>query len=603
MMRKLLCIPLLILFHYAQAQREPIDSLLRVLPSATADSSRMQLYYQIGKGYLRISGDSSAYYIHKALDLANQLHHKALSAGCYAMLGVNEKNRGNYEQSLTLHLKALKIKEQLQDDYSLAITHNDIGVLYKIMGRFDDALRNYLRSNELCKKANVPKGIAMTYNNIGTIYRELGKPDSALVYYESALQQSEKAEDGYSIATCLSNVGDIYSEKGKDAEALAIFLRCLSYDKANEDKPGIVVSYNNIARALAALKRFAEAYRYSDSAITVSLAEQLNQERVNTYSIRAIIEEWGGRYATALQYQRKSAALKDSLLDSETTRQISELQTQYETEKKEQQIALQQSELKKKNYLIFGIAGILILSTLLSYSYYRRHRLRQQAKMQHEIIRQQELATHAVIEAEERERKRIARDLHDGVGQLMSAAKMNLSMIGSELDFPDIQQRQSFEKAIALVDEGCREVRSVSHNIMPNALLKSGLSTAIREFINKIDQRIIKVHLYTEGLSERIDGNTEPVLYRIIQECVNNAIKHAAASQLDISVIKDDEGISLTIEDNGKGFDTGSLIHTPGIGIRNIQSRVEYLKGSVEWDSAPGKGTVVMVHVPYNAVQ
>src|SRR5690606_11673462 len=172
------------------------------------------------------------------------------------------------------------------------------------------------------------------------------------------------------------------------------------------------------------------------------------------------------------------------------------------------------------------------------------------------------------------------------------------SMIGSELSFASEEQRQSFEKAMSLVDEGCREVRTVSHNIMPNALLKSGLSTAIREFVNKIDHRVIKVNLYTEGLHQRIDEKTESVLYRIVQECVNNVIKHASASQLDISIIREETDLTLTIEDNGKGFDSTDKSNFDGIGIRNIQSRVDYLKGSVEWDTAPGKGTVVMVHVP-----
>ena len=140
-------------------------------------------------------------------------------------------------------------------------------------------------------------------------------------------------------------------------------------------------------------------------------------------------------------------------------------------------------------------------------------------------MKQQELATKAVLEAEENERQRIAKDLHDGVGQMMSAAKMNLSAFESEIKFADTEQQLSFEKIIQLVDESCAEVRSVSHNMMPNALLKNSLASAVREFINKLDQKTLKVHLYTEGLDERLDSNIETVLYRVIQECVNNVDK------------------------------------------------------------------------------
>src|SRR5438045_837600 len=134
--------------------------------------------------------------------------------------------------------------------------------------------------------------------------------------------------------------------------------------------------------------------------------------------------------------------------------------------------------------------------------------------------------------------------------------------------------------------------------MMPNALLKSNLSSAIREFIDKLDQKKLQVHLYTEGLDERLDSNIETVFYRVIQECVNNVIKHAAATTLDISLIKDKDGISATIEDNGTGFDASDKEKLNGLGLKNIITRIEYLKGTVEFDSTPGKGTLVALHVP-----
>lgn len=219
--------------------------------------------------------------------------------------------------------------------------------------------------------------------------------------------------------------------------------------------------------------------------------------------------------------------------------------------------------------------------------------------LQAEVMKQQDLATKAIINAEENERKRIAADLHDGVGQMMSAAKMNLSAFENEISFKDETQKVYFDKLIGLVDESCREIRSVSHQMMPNALLKSGLASAVKEFIDKIDTKIIKINLYTEGLNERLDGNIETVLYRVIQECVNNVIKHSGADKLDISLIKDADGIAATVEDNGKGFDMNDKLKFEGIGLKNITSRIEFLKGSVDFDSSPGKGTLIAIHVPF----
>lgn len=214
-------------------------------------------------------------------------------------------------------------------------------------------------------------------------------------------------------------------------------------------------------------------------------------------------------------------------------------------------------------------------------------------------MRQQELAAQAVLEAEEDERQRIARDLHDGVGQMMSATKMNLSSFESEINFENKEQQRSFEKIISLVDESCREIRSVSHNMMPNSLLKNNLAAAVRDFIDKLDKKKLEIQLYTEGLDEKLDSNIEVVLYRVIQECVNNVIRHAGATTLDISITKEKDGISATIEDNGKGFDTKGTENFEGIGLKNIRTRVEYLKGTVDFDSSPGRGTLVALFVPF----
>lgn len=180
----------------------------------------------------------------------------------------------------------------------------------------------------------------------------------------------------------------------------------------------------------------------------------------------------------------------------------------------------------------------------------------------------------------------------------MSAAKMNLSSFESKALFRSEEEKASFEKIISLVDDSCKEVRNVSHNMMPNALLKAGLASAVKEFIEKIDSRTLKVNLHAEGLNERLDRNVETVLYRVIQECVNNVIKHSGANHLEISLIKDQDGISATIEDNGKGFDIRQREKFDGIGLKNIETRIGYLKGQIDFDSRPGKGTLVAIHVP-----
>jgi two-component system NarL family sensor kinase len=261
------------------------------------------------------------------------------------------------------------------------------------------------------------------------------------------------------------------------------------------------------------------------------------------------------------------------------------------------EIANQKLEVQKREIQLISLGIILLLILLITYFIYNRRKLKAKAQLQEEINKQQELAARAVLDAEERERRRIAGDLHDGVGQMLSAALMNLNGLLQKLNLKGDASLQA-EQTLSLVNDSYDEMRSISHQMMPNALIKSGLAIAIKDFLNKIDKDVIKISLETVGLKQRLDEQTETVLYRVIQETVNNVIKHSEANQLNIVLIKDDEGVSVTIEDNGKGFDKTKTNLKTGIGISNIYSRVEFLKGTVDIDSAPGKGTLIAIYIP-----
>jgi two-component system NarL family sensor kinase len=244
------------------------------------------------------------------------------------------------------------------------------------------------------------------------------------------------------------------------------------------------------------------------------------------------------------------------------------------------------------------IVSLFIAALLMGGLFYNRHKLKQEARLQAEVIHQQALASKGIIEAEERERKRIAGELHDGVGQLFTTVKMNMEILMERFLVRRPDADVLAEKTMAMVDESCVEVRSIAHQLMPNALIKSGLVTALRDFINKIPSEKLKITIETKGIDKGLENTTETVLYRVIQESVNNVIKHADATALDILLLCDKNEITVSIEDNGKGFNTAGMDKFAGIGLKNMISRVEYLKGSVDISSSPGKGTLVAIFIP-----
>jgi signal transduction histidine kinase len=356
-------------------------------------------------------------------------------------------------------------------------------------------------------------------------------------------------------------------------------------------KQGTTMSNNDADSSILLVKQ----------ALALSITHKLYEAQEQSLQLLSKAYANKGNDKEAIQYLNKALAAKDSAALRSTQQKIAALQSAFEKDKQEQLLLLQKAQLSKQRLIIIGLSALLLLTAILVIIIYKKQQLALRTKLQATLLEQQEAATKAVLEAEERERKRIASDLHDGVGQILSAVKMNLSSLTDKVT-DDVTTQILMQKTMALVDESCKEVRHVSHNMMPNALLKTGLSNAVKEFIDKIDHHQLQVNLYTEGLQNGLTTHVETILYRVLQEIVNNVIKHAQANQLDISIIKDAEGVSCTIEDNGCGFDyTAMQLHNKkGMGLQNIQGRIQYLKGTVEWDAAIGRGTVVAIYVPLN---
>ncbi len=624
----------------SQAQTKELDSLQKIAIAASGPK-QIDLYAQLSVLARNTNTDTAFYFANKANELGEASGTDDGRIKGHIALGRVLAARASYQLAIKYFSQALVLAEKNKSDSLTAACYNGIGSSQWQLGMHAEALNNHFKALQIREKINDSKGITASKINIGMVYQTQDKLPLAEKYVGEALDMlREKVEDPTLLISALHTQANIYGMQGKIKEALELdkegievaertnnefaksvfydnmgncylygdppdyqkahdyFNKTLRIDSVFNNKKQMSDSYLNIGNVFSAQKQY-------DKAITsflrsVELADESGyiQGKLNALNTLSGLYNISNRHQEAYEALKRSLKVKDSLFNTASEAKIAEVQTVYETEKKQQQINLQQEQLSKKNYILLAVGVVALLLALLGYSFYRRNRLRQQAKLQSEIMKQQELATKAVIEAEEQERQRIARDLHDGVGQMMSAAKMNLSAFESDASFRNMDQQLSFEKIIGLVDESCKEIRNVSHNMMPNALLKNSLATAIRDFIDKMDKKTLEVHVYTEGLDERLDSNVETVFYRVIQECVNNVIKHAEATVLDISLIRDKDGISATIEDNGKGFDSTDKERFDGIGLKNIITRIEYLKGTVDFDSAKGRGTVIALNVP-----
>jgi signal transduction histidine kinase len=506
--------------------------------------------------------------------------------------------KGKYDVAASHFYQSIALLEKEPPSKQLARSYNALAKLYRKTRDLSRSLQNYDKAFSIFKQRNDSAGMAMIWNESGVVFEYAKDYKKAIERYNASLQMDRLLKDETGMAYAMGNLAGAYALLGKHKEAENYLLQALEVRRNMRDTFAMALNYSDLSSAYIAASQFEKARRYVDTSNGIAARMGYAELRQHNYDLLANIAEKTGNYQEAYRYQLQKATLRDSIFGIEKTRQIEELNTRYETAQKERQITEQQLRIQRQNTIFVAVAALIFLLALLAYVYYRRYRWKQEARLQAAILRQREEATRAVMEAEEAERQRIAKDLHDGVGQMMSAAKMNLSAYEHNASFADAEAKQTFQKVIQLVDESCTEVRQVSHNMMPNALLKNNLDAALKEFISKLYLKSLNVHLYTEGLDERLDSKIETVLYRVIQECVNNVLKHAAATTLDITVIREEKELTATVEDNGKGFDVGSKLNVAGIGLKNIQTRVEYLKGTVDFDSAPGKGTLVAIHVP-----
>lgn len=496
---------------------------------------------------------------------------------------------GEYAELLEYCLQALHLAEN-GDCGEKANACIKVSHAYYYLQQKETCIRYLIQAGDISKNCN-DSFYNISVRQLGTLYFETGKPDSAKYYLHLSEKRLLATQNWKELSTLYSILGEVY-KRHWDRNYFA-----LAEEYALKGNDTVALAFAKVKQGSYAAEEgdCNTAYKYLNEGLQLYRAKNMVEGEMYALIIFAQAYSDCGQAKETYNTFRRYDRIRDSIFKKETANKAAHYRTLYESEKKERE----NTELIKDRRLLSAASVIALLLISLGFLYFHtKYKIKKQKEIDEKLTEEKQKQFEAVIEAEEKERKRIAGDLHDGVGQTMSAAKINLSTLQREIPFANREQVTAFERVLALVDESCKELRSVSHNMMPNTLLRSGLATAVRNFISRIDHRVLNVEFYGEGLHDSLDTNKEVVLYRVIQECVNNVIRHAAATRLTISLIKDEDGMSVTVEDNGKGFDAHNTENVSGIGLQNIESRITYLNGTVEWDSAPGKGTVVTIHIP-----
>ena len=625
------------------AQGDDRYDLLLALKKSKEDTSRINILYEIQNGYLDTNNDSALYYNKQSEALINTLNAETLRYRCYHAFVKIYHAKFDNARALEYCLKSIEVAQKFKDDFQRANSYRALFSLYYNLRKKDSAIKYGAYALNLTNRIEDTNNIATMYGNLCRIYSAMELYDKAVEFGKSGVEAGKHYKDYKGLLISMNNLGNAYISQEKNKEAIVIFeeqllagkkykrMRSVSNALINLGviyyNVGDTINLNRIARQLKDLEpdfdesdRLGTTYRHliygyvyvlekqpgpaeNEFLKGLAIAEQdtLPAPLENLYLGMSMLKYAQQDFAGGKFYDTKWDPLNQSEQKKEMAEYALDLETKYATENKIAKIKLQESQLKQKsmiNYILIGSAITLLILSILSYRTYTQKQKLQQQRIADLETRQLLTATEAVLKGEEQERSRIAKDLHDGLGGMLSGIKYSFNtMKGNLIMTPE--NTQAFERSMDMLDSSIKEMRRVAHNMMPEALVKFGLDTALKDFCNDItNSGALRVSYQSIGVENTgIDQTVAITIYRIVQELINNTMKHAGAISALVQLSKEENQMSVTVEDDGKGFDTSLLSRSAGIGWSSIQNRVEFLKGKLDVHSQPDKGTSVLIEL------
>lgn len=597
----------------AVLRRTEPDSALSLAKSALLISRGLQDQLSIGNSLLSVGTyllDKNEYLESKRI-LQTALPYCQRMAGqdetmlprLYNSLGHVYKALGNSDSAFYYFYESLKkIKYGSRLDTTLrSLVYGNIGAAFTIQRQSSQALYYMRKSLALAQLYKDSLMQAQNYANIGIVFEQQKNGDSAAYYFNRALEMSRLVFTRKRLQRIYYFIGVMNGREGNLKLAKTYF------DSAVWADPGEALLYTPLQTAFGdiynAQGKHLMAIPYYQNAITIALKQGVIGENVATYYNLAESYHHSGNEALAFKYQKIYADLKDSLINATKIKSINQLEIQYRTAAQEKDlvsnqllIIRQQKKILQKNFWIGGISvGALLLIALLITLYRNYHNKQRLQLAEVANLKLQQLASRqeSLKQGEESERIRIARDLHDGIGSILAAARMHLDIFKGTQPLPDYAH--TYKNGMNLLDEAYQGLRYTAHNLLPpEQLLEQGLVAATSLYCTKISKQDTFTVLFQHyGTLPDIAPETAISFYRIIQELVHNAAKHAEAKEVIVEIGIEGDQLSIIVEDNGKGWKTAEGDAENGIGIRNLKERVAILGGSLEVDSRQGIGTTV----------
>ncbi len=548
--------------------------------------------------------DSASIYFSEAKTILKKLKDEHRAAIINISLGAIQLRQGHYENTIKILTESASFFEDTNDDLNAAKCYSNISSAFAELDNYDKAIEYSEKALTIFHKNDLTQFQLITLPNLATQHFKKGDTLKAIGYYNDAETIAKSVNDNRSLSIIYNNLGHIYLENDTD-KSENYLKQALKLKNELNLNSGIEITKSNLGYIYLKKKDYAKAIALLKEAEPLIKGKQLS----SVYDFLSRSYKGLGNFPRALEFAEKAKQLNDSLLSAENQNTILDIQTKYETEKKEKEILQLKADNLEANYrrrqnrnlLIAALAALVVvvlgLYMIVKNAKRKRIIMEQNLTIQeqnfNQLLKAQELEEiDAILDAQEQERTKMAADLHDNLGSKVATLKLYLENYDENESFSTF-----YEKLKSLMNETYDEIRSIARNKNFGAKIDKGLIPSTSSIAKQIsDSNKLNIKVINVDVKNRIENTLEIQLFRIIQELLTNIIKHAKATEAIVQFSEDNNVLNIIVEDNGKGFNVNN--QRSGVGLNNIEKRVE--KINAEWviDSSEGNGTTVILNIP-----
>ena len=544
---------------------------------------------------------SNAYKLIKPLQTIQQQaireKNNAVLAKVHSTLSLTYYYAGDFPRNKFHSLQAISLYEKSGNYAALAHEYGELGFRMKDID-LQNAAHYMQKGIFIAESKSLDEAKKSLYNNYGTILIKKGLIDSALYYFNQSVLYNEKFNDQLGLTYSYNNIGALYLEKQQYELAKSYFTKALNIRLKHNNKYGIADSYAYLGDLAYAQNEYVIAQKYFLQSLEIAEKNKISNLIKYAYGMLKKSFESAGDFKSALTYSNKLQQFNDSLLTEKTQAKIVEYQTRFETAEKEKELVKHRLEAKIRTNTIWTLSLIVVFLILLAWLIFRALRLKNKHQKQAFELKEQI----AAVETEnslQGQRLAISRDLHDNIGSQLTFIISSIDNLKFAYQIPDERINQKMDSIADFARSTITELRDTIWAMNHSNIRFDDIQVRIATYLEKAKNTQENIQFsfnVQDGIPDRTFSSMEGMnCYRIIQEAINNSLKYANASAIDVNISQENSHLVIQISDNGKGFDEKEV--EIGNGLRNMQNRAIEMGGTCEIKSEKGLGTTIFLHL------